>query len=800
MEIAKCMAVVHWRALFRPWPAPWIVTGLVFLLLGWHQTGRSTPASLAGLNGSAPGTNVVRLSGNSFCDDTGPFLGLGASYFQALRHAKYDRALLDHNLELLAAKGFNYIRILSMVSWEGLEIAPVTFTNRAGRVIPAWPDYWTQFRDLLDLAARHGLRVEITIFADAQYVMPSKAVRQAHLDNILANLAGRESDLQYLEVANEAWQNGFPGAEGIADLREFARHLTDRTALPVAITSNDDTSNRGIIALYRDSAADLATVHFSRDIRTKEGGWLPVRDAYRAGHLPGMPPVISNEPIGAGSSVNSEDDPIKLCAAAVFAYLANLPGYVYHSNAGVRGIVRFEDTAGINAYQHLRQILPPDLASWERNDGIEPGAPFTVFCNGQPNRYWPESDQPTNGCDRNIGSSKGNNFVCLPMGILADGVTLEANRDLKFEVFNPLAGTVVTNHALKVGQRFTLPQGPGAYVIKGSFEGTPKSAGSIEKRTIVPRPKFTREQLTDFQTDLMLFIGDVPELKPHFNADGYDPVLRMRNRGDHGQVPHGIVNGTWMWTVNLPNYPERLWPLAFAQARKLGWTHWFLHVARAEVGDGYHGLYPVDADYAAGYGDRLNRAYAALLANGFIPVAAGVAPDAPPAPGFDTAQVLVAMTDWDNSNQADCRIDAIARAFPKALLYYELPHGEYYPKPDACSQVKPDATNGAAWLKSVKQRHPRFTGVVYETDNPARGVQQAIAEITRAHAFWSGVQEVGPESDTYWKFWDGINFDDQIRYNDALLRGCPWLRGYISGATPHRRPAGAPRFSPRLQP
>ncbi len=64
----------------------------------------------------------------------------------------------------------------------------------------------------------------------------------------------------------------------------------------------------------------------------------------------------------------------------------------------------------------------------------------------------------------------------------------------------------------------------------------------------------------------MLFIGDVPALKPHFNANGLDPLLRMRKRGNNGHAPHGIVSGTWMWAVNLPSYPEELWPLAFAQA------------------------------------------------------------------------------------------------------------------------------------------------------------------------------------------------------------------------------------------
>ena len=77
--------------------------------------------------------------------------------------------------------------------------------------------------------AQHGRRAEVTIFADAQYVMPSRAARQAHLDGILANIAGRESKLLHLEVANEAWQNGFPGAQGISDLRAATQYLADRT-------------------------------------------------------------------------------------------------------------------------------------------------------------------------------------------------------------------------------------------------------------------------------------------------------------------------------------------------------------------------------------------------------------------------------------------------------------------------------------------------------------------------------------------------------------------------------------------
>jgi hypothetical protein len=103
------------------------------------------------------------------------------------------------------------------------------------------------------------------------------------------------------------------------------------------------------------------------------------------------------------------------------------------------------------------------------NDGIEPSAPLTVFCNNQPNRYWPQATRPTDGCVRNIGSIKGNQFVCFPMGILGGGVTLEARRPVRFQVIDLSKGDVVPNVRLNAGQRWPLSQGPGAYICKGSF-------------------------------------------------------------------------------------------------------------------------------------------------------------------------------------------------------------------------------------------------------------------------------------------------------------------------------------------
>ena len=203
--------------------------------------------------------------------------------------------------------------MLSMVgwnrAWDGLEIAPVTFTSRAGKRVEAWPDYWQQLREVVDLAYdRYALRTQITIFADAQ-LMPEKEARVEHMRKMLAEvLPGREHKIILIEVANEAWQNGFPGDEGVTQLREFAQYLGARTEIPVAITSNHDWpalgSFKGFEQVYAGRIADIATWHFSRDRRTDDG-WKPVYDCWELGERPGFPPVSSNEPIGPGSSVNT---------------------------------------------------------------------------------------------------------------------------------------------------------------------------------------------------------------------------------------------------------------------------------------------------------------------------------------------------------------------------------------------------------------------------------------------------------------------------------------------------------------
>ena len=363
--------------------------------------------------------NIVQVAGDSLVDKNGPFLGLGATYFSGLRFyhnwkangSTADGDKLNGELALLRDGDFKYIRILTMVSWAGMEIAPVSFTNPAnGQYIAGWPNYWNEFQGFLDLVASYGLRTEITIFAGAQDCMPSTATRQQHVATLLQKIVGHEHQIIQIEMANESWANGF--SEPPVELTGYANTVRAGTTLaapllPISLSCPSDRSDASIVAFYGlCPAANIATVHFDRS--SNEDGWYSVRDCYRTG-LAGAPPVSSNEPVGPGSSVYDERDPIRLVMAAAFAWGANLPMYVWHTRAGVYGqdekpgcstlptTCKLGDEAAIHDFVHLNEILPPDFSSWVRNDGREASAPFTTYCMGQANKWWPEVSGATNG-------------------------------------------------------------------------------------------------------------------------------------------------------------------------------------------------------------------------------------------------------------------------------------------------------------------------------------------------------------------------------------------------------------------
>lgn len=420
---------------------------------------------------------LVRLSGRVLYDASGPFLGLGATYMQALRHFKVDRARFQREIATLARSGFNYVRILTMVDWLNQEIAPVAYRNREGNAISAWPDYDQQLEAMILALGEQGLRAELTVFADAQRIMPNPEDRQAHVDRVLGIVKKHESAVCMIEVANEAWQNGFADTAGIESLRSLGERIAKATDVLVALSAPPDLSedHTELLSLYKGSAADIATVHFSRDTRSPEGSWKPVIAPWGYAAIPGVPPVSSNEPIGPGSSVASETDPAKLLALTAFAYVAGLPMLVFHSEAGVAARMSFSDLPWLGRFADLMKILPRDLSDWKTNDGLEPSAPFTVFLDGTPNAYWKTPEQHKTGLLRACGATSGPEFIVLPVGILEEGAVLEVRAAMAFTEYSlpDCQGSPVRN--LAKGERFELNAALGTCLLRGRYsQETPK--------------------------------------------------------------------------------------------------------------------------------------------------------------------------------------------------------------------------------------------------------------------------------------------------------------------------------------
>lgn len=318
----------------------------------------------------------VKVDGKTFIDEKGVFTGLGATYFQALRHSVDNRdALLDHNLAFLAERGVNYIRIVAMIKDNGSGEWPAS-----REIIPSGDAYWKGFRKLLDKVWARGMRVEITILTSTASLksVDELSEQKAFFDRLMKEVIMtkdkrgviRLHKVLMFEVANE-WFHETQKLNG-KQLKELTAHIRKRLkpvapAFPVAVSSPEKKKAVLIDEIYSRSA-NVFTFHFSRRV-DKQNGWEPVVDCediytiLKKTRL-GVVAVSSNEPVGPGSSIMSEVRADRLVMAAAYTWSMELPLYVYHCAAGV-GIdlkvpERFDDKLmpGLKSMGKLLEILP----------------------------------------------------------------------------------------------------------------------------------------------------------------------------------------------------------------------------------------------------------------------------------------------------------------------------------------------------------------------------------------------------------------------------------------------------------
>jgi len=387
----------------------------------------------------------VHLEGRALADDGGAWNAFGASLFWALWAEAHAPDKLDANLATLATAGVDAVRILGMVGRQP------TWVDRV--IDPADPAYWPTVEALFDRLRQHGLRAQVTLFADAQVMMPSLAARQTYADRWREFATPHAGQITFLEVANEAWQNGF---EDLDTVRALGARLARG---PILVTLSAPPGAEATCALYAGSAADLVTLHHDRDVRRAPGVWRPhlqpwtyptAFDTDCPGELPDA--VANNEPIGPGSSIESDEDPGRLALGLATTYLSGHAVYTLHAGPGIQGgngwaaergrVADYGDLdpAMLDALGKTHRRLPPGLAGWDRQDPASAGQPWTGL------------EQAISG-EALAGAptaTRDGNLVAALAGIARE-FTLVATRDLSIRTYDPATGEAVESRELRAG-------------------------------------------------------------------------------------------------------------------------------------------------------------------------------------------------------------------------------------------------------------------------------------------------------------------------------------------------------------
>jgi hypothetical protein len=269
-------------------------------------------------------------------------------------------------------------------------------------------------------------------------------------------------------VANEAWQNGF---DTPAEVRALGARLARG---PVLVTLTAPGSPGQACALYADGAADLATLHYDRDIGGMAGPWgphlqpwtYPARfDEECRSRLPQA--VANNEPIGPQSSVEADADPLRLAVGMAISFLAGHGVHTLHAGPGVQGGNAYAASRGrvadygalapdvLAALAATRARLPAGLANWTRLDLETPALPWEGVQQALDDGLLAGAYAATHG-DR----------VVLALAGIGGPVAVSSRVPVSVDVYDPRTGRPLVSLALATGERWQVdPSVPGLLVV-----------------------------------------------------------------------------------------------------------------------------------------------------------------------------------------------------------------------------------------------------------------------------------------------------------------------------------------------
>lgn len=369
---------------------------------GWEDFERiplEAPIPIPGMR-----KGLVRADGRCAVDDGGLFHPLGLTFFWGLYGWKFERDRVHEHLEWLKQYGFDYLRILGEVNWEGRSI------------LPSWPDYENILREFVDTAYdQYGLRTELTL------VGGKYADHKGFEQKVKNALTGVESKIIHYEVCNEY---GRLDKITPADLVDVGRYLRQNTPNLVAL-SHPDGSYSSMVNLGQMADVNMYTVHTRRS--NHDNKWSHVRQGYDLKEFPKI--TSNNESQGPQSSVAEDSNELRLAMARATGIVCSGAFYVLHVGQGVTGIENPDHGRPRNMWEvpnidnimkHVRRIdeaLPQGIENWQvvNNGRSNHPLPLDPRVNHPNGGFW-EGNGP-GSVNKNYATVSGHKFVQILNGV-----------------------------------------------------------------------------------------------------------------------------------------------------------------------------------------------------------------------------------------------------------------------------------------------------------------------------------------------------------------------------------------------
>ena len=308
------------------------------------QAASAPPARADSQVPPAPGR--VRIDGTRFvAPGGGTFQWRGITAFRLVDYvADGQEDLTARYLEWAGRQGLTVVRVLTMMGGQ-FDLRP----EDGRRALPR----------VLELAAKHGLYVEVVAFAGTADIPVNL---QEHVDQIGRILAAHPNGL--LEIANEPVH---PSQSAEVHKAEVLKALAARVPpeIPVALGSIE----RG------DGFGDGGYITWHAPRESGQGGWGHVLALAEGADLVARwkKPVVNDEPIGAGAAFQPgrrDDSPARFRAAALLTRLLGL-GATFHYEAGLQARVpEGRELECFTAWKEAWSLLPGDI---ERRGAFGPG-------------------------------------------------------------------------------------------------------------------------------------------------------------------------------------------------------------------------------------------------------------------------------------------------------------------------------------------------------------------------------------------------------------------------------------------